>query len=115
MTHPVTEQGKRDEIDRLRTELVIAYDTATGNEQEADRLRAENAKLRKQAVGNDALRAENAELRKGIQDYLDRNYDGPSLRKVGQCPHGIFQWDVCEACIDQHFRAILAMASRAIL
>jgi hypothetical protein len=50
-------------------------------------------------------------LRKGIQDYLDGNYanprdgraDGPQTR----CPHGMFYWDTCENCIDEHFAKLL--------
>lgn len=55
----------------------------------------------------DRLRAENGRLRKGIRDYLTGNFDGPPARKVDQCPHGKFQWEVCEACIDAHFRKVL--------
>jgi len=55
--------------------------------------------------------AEIARLRKGIQDYLDGNYVGPRAgRKDGaqtRCPHGMFYWDACENCIDEHFAALL--------
>jgi hypothetical protein len=50
-------------------------------------------------------------LRKGIQDYLDGNYVSPrSFRSQGaqtKCPHGMYYWDTCENCIDEHFLKVL--------
>jgi hypothetical protein len=70
-----------DEIERLRAELIIAYDTAAGNEQEADRLRAlveckdcmEYAQqlLAADRAENDRLRAENVELREALTECAD--------------------------------------------
>ena len=51
-------------------------------------------------------------LRKGIQDYLDGNYISPRDRRVvgpkEKCPHGMFYWDACGSCIDEHFAAVLS-------
>jgi hypothetical protein len=62
----------------------------------------------------DAAITEVARLRKGIQDYLHGNYIGPrSYRHMGaqtKCPHGMFYWDSCEGCIDDHFAALLGVA-----
>lgn len=62
----------------------------------------------------ESLRAEIARLRKGIQDYLDGDWDGPHrlARKIDRCPHGRFQWDSCEACTDLHFHNVLDPVSR---
>ena len=50
-------------------------------------------------------------LRRGIQDYLAGSYANPrDARKVGpqeKCPHGMFYWDACENCIDEHFKKLL--------
>lgn len=50
-------------------------------------------------------------LRKGIQDYLDGNYasprDGRAVSPQQKCPHGMFYWDACENCIDEHFSRLL--------
>ena len=54
-------------------------------------------------------------LRKGIQDYLDGNYVSPrDGRKEGpqqKCPHGMFYWDSCENCIDEHFKRLMQPVS----
>lgn len=51
-------------------------------------------------------------LRKGIQDYLDGNYDHPrSYRVKGAnttCPHGRYYYEECGECIDAHFTKLLA-------
>lgn len=53
------------------------------------------------------LREEIGRLRKGIQDYLDGN-DGPRrLEKTDECPHGKFQWERCDVCIDLYFHRLL--------
>lgn len=50
-------------------------------------------------------------LRKGIQDYLDGNYEHPrknrGLDPQLRCPHGMFYWDDCGNCIDEHFSRLL--------
>lgn len=45
-------------------------------------------------------------LRKGIQDYLDGNYE-PKVGKIEKCPHGVYGYEVCENCIDKHFADLL--------
>jgi hypothetical protein len=53
-----------------------------------------------------AAQAETAKLKKGIQDYLDGNY-GRRVRKYDRCPHGQYGYEICEACIDEHFTEVL--------
>lgn len=53
----------------------------------------------------DAL-AEIERLRKGIQDYLDGNF-GPRIGKNDKCPHGLYGYEDCGRCIDDHFSAII--------
>lgn len=52
------------------------------------------------------VEAENARLRKGIQDYLDGNYE-PRIKKMDKCPHGTYGYEICEACTDEHFANLL--------
>lgn len=58
-----------------------------------------------------ALRSEVTRLRRGIQDYLDGNYDSPrSKRAEGartKCRHGRYYWEACDSCIDDHFAKLL--------
>ena len=60
------------------------------------------------------MRDEAEYLRKGIQDYLDGNYISPRDRRAlgpqDRCAHGMFYWDACESCIDEHFTKLLAGA-----
>ena len=55
-------------------------------------------------------------LRKGIRDYLDGNYESPRAGRVHgpqtKCRHGMFYWDACENCIDDHFARLLTPAER---
>jgi hypothetical protein len=46
-------------------------------------------------------------LRAGINAYLDGEFENPRRHRPGQCAHGIFYWQPCEACIDAHFLALL--------
>lgn len=55
---------------------------------------------------NAALDAENQRLRKGIQDYLDGDYE-PKVKKMEKCPHGLYGYEACENCIDKHFADLL--------
>lgn len=50
-------------------------------------------------------------LEKAIVDYLDGNYPHPRQYRPGKCPHGIFYWDDCGACIDKHFQRALDRAN----
>jgi hypothetical protein len=46
-------------------------------------------------------------LRKGIQDYLDGDYE-PKIRKMDKCQHGLYGYEHCENCSDEHFARVLA-------
>lgn len=55
---------------------------------------------------------------RAIRQYLDGDYARPvgeRWRKDGQpskndrCIHGVWMYDACEACIDAHFEAALAV------
>lgn len=50
-------------------------------------------------------------LRKGIQDYLDGNYENARKHRHEdpryQCAHGQHYWEDCGSCIDEHFQALL--------
>ncbi len=54
----------------------------------------------------DGRDAEIARLRKGIQDYLDGDF-GPRIKKNDKCPHGLYSYEVCGQCIDEHFATII--------
>lgn len=47
-------------------------------------------------------------LRKGIQDYLDGNYDNPRKSRPEPCKHGRLWYESCEACTDEHFAKLLS-------
>lgn len=51
--------------------------------------------------------AEIRRLRKGIQDYVDGNYEPKIVGKIDKCSHGQFGYEACEACIDEHFTKLL--------
>jgi len=48
-------------------------------------------------------------LRKGIQDYLDGNYEHPRNHRpdLGECKHGIPWYAECACCDCDHFTALL--------
>lgn len=51
-------------------------------------------------------------LRKGIQDYLDGNYDNARKLRAehgpqAKCSHGRFYYEECGECIDRHFSLLL--------
>lgn len=82
-----------------------------------ERLRFDAARCESQfskgVAGNiEEAAAEIERLRKGIQDYLDGNYDHPrKYRAQGpqtKCPHGKLYWDACDGCIDDYFTKLLA-------
>jgi hypothetical protein len=50
--------------------------------------------------------AEIERLRGGIQAFLDGDYE-PKVKKIDKCPHGVYGYDACEACIEQHFVRVL--------
>lgn len=50
--------------------------------------------------------AEILRLRKGIQDYLDGDYE-PKVRKIDKCPHGLFGYEHCEGCVAEWFQELL--------
>lgn len=54
----------------------------------------------------EALEGEIARLRKGIQDYLDGDYE-PKVKKIDKCPHGLYGYEACEECISEHFQRLL--------
>jgi len=54
-----------------------------------------------------AKEAEIVRLRTGIQSVLDGNYVSRSGSKLDRCQHGIFYYDMCERCIDEHLSALL--------
>lgn len=58
---------------------------------------------------SDALIVEIERLRKGIQNYLDGDYEPKIIGKVNKCPHGKFKWEACENCIDEHFTKLLTL------
>jgi hypothetical protein len=49
-------------------------------------------------------------LRKAIEDYLNGDYECPRRHRPGKCKHGIFYWEACEQCVDDHFQAALEAA-----
>jgi hypothetical protein len=51
-------------------------------------------------------KAEADHLRAGIQAFLDGDYE-PKVKKIDKCPHGVYGYDACEACIEQHFYRLL--------
>lgn len=56
--------------------------------------------------------AEVARLRKGIQDYLDGNYDNARKLRAkhgsqARCSHGQLYYEDCGECIDRHFSLLL--------
>ncbi len=58
--------------------------------------------------------AEIARLRKGIQDYLDGNYEHPRAHRLdlGNCKHDIPWYAECVCCDCDHFTALLTPAQR---
>jgi hypothetical protein len=57
--------------------------------------------------------AEKERLRKGIQDYLDGDYE-PKVGKNDKCPHGQYGYETCEACVDEHFTRLLAIGNEQL-
>lgn len=55
----------------------------------------------------DVKDAEVLRLRKGIQDYLDGDFEPRIVGKIDKCPHGRYGYETCKGCIDAHFRSIL--------
>jgi hypothetical protein len=51
-------------------------------------------------------KAESTRLRKGIQDYLDGDYE-PKVQKMERCPHGQYGYESCEGCIDEWFQKLI--------
>lgn len=51
--------------------------------------------------------AEIERLRKGIQNYLDGDWE-PKVAKMDKCPHGLYGYEDCVNCIDVHFQRLLA-------
>ena len=56
---------------------------------------------------SDCKSCEIERLRKAIQVYLDGNWGTRLPRKTDKCPHGHFEWEACEGCIDEYFQALL--------
>ena len=62
---------------------------------------------------NDRLRASVEGMRKGIQDFLDGNYDNPrkyrgNASASGQCPHARYYYEDCAHCDEAHLKAVLS-------
>jgi hypothetical protein len=55
----------------------------------------------------DSLRNEVARLRKGIQDFLDGNYENPRLHRPSKCGHGRLWFEGCDECDAAHFEKLL--------
>jgi hypothetical protein len=51
--------------------------------------------------------AEIERLRKGIQDFLDGNYDTPRRHRPAPCKHGMPYYHECSMCNDEHFANLL--------
>ena len=47
-----------------------------------------------------------ASARGHIQNYLDGDYE-PKVKKIEKCHHGIYGYEACENCIDEHFIKLL--------
>lgn len=50
--------------------------------------------------------AEIERLRKGIQDYLNGDFE-PRLKKLDKCKHGFYGYEECGRCVDEYFQNIL--------
>ena len=74
---------------------------------EVVRLQREIASLQREVA---SLTAERARLRAAIQNYLDGNY--PHADKTHKCPHGLYGYEACENCIDEHFQRALAEGTK---
>jgi hypothetical protein len=61
--------------------------------------------------GDGDLRNEITRLRKGIQEYLDGNYENARKHRHEdpqyRCEHGCHYWEDCGQCIDAHFQELL--------
>ena len=84
------------EIERLTAERDFAIAAHDGQAQDKDYLAGQCARLT----------AERDRLRAAIQNYLDGNY--PHANKTYKCPHGLYGYEACENCIDEHFQRALA-------
>lgn len=58
------------------------------------------------AAENQQFFDEISRLREGIQNYLDGNFE-PRIRKMDKCKHGLYGYEPCENCIDEHFLKLL--------
>jgi hypothetical protein len=61
-------------------------------------------------IKSELLEAENERLRKGIQDYLDGNYDHPRAHRhepAKGCKHARFYYEDCSECDSAYFSALL--------
>lgn len=113
-----------DIIDRLKLlargdNLDLADIVCADAVAEIERLRASHNRSSERT--DDAARAERfaaqlVQLQKGIQDYLDGNYGRAQhfKSKHDKCPHGLFGWEACENCIDEHFSRLLAVVSSPV-
>lgn len=51
-------------------------------------------------------------LRKGIQDFLDGNYENPRQHRPGKCSHGQYWYQGCDQCDEAYFTALLSSGVR---
>jgi len=52
--------------------------------------------------------------RKAMTDYLAGDYVSPRNFRPDKCEHGIFYFETCENCIDQHFVRALARIAELV-
>lgn len=46
-------------------------------------------------------------LRAGLEAIRDSEYQGYPETKGQSCPHGLYAWETCIACIDSHIGSVL--------
>lgn len=51
-------------------------------------------------------------LRKGIQDFLDGDYENPRAHRPNKCSHGVYYFESCAVCDENHFIKVLEDAKR---
>jgi cell division protein FtsB len=78
---------------------------------EADAYEADCARLEKE---NAQLRTQVEILRKGIQDFLDGDYDHPRAHRPGKCRHGLYYYNACESCDEEHFINVMKAFRSAV-
>ena len=49
------------------------------------------------------------EIKRGINDYLNGDYDNLRKSRPNKCEHDRNYYDACENCIDKHFTNLLSI------